>query len=64
MPIPPQLLRGADLVEQFHVLPGPRVGELLRAVEAAQARGEIGDRPQALAYVAQLLNSSAQPGQR
>lgn len=59
---PPQLLRGADLVEQFHVLPGPQVGELLRAVEAAQARGEVGDRPQALAYVAQLLNCSTQAG--
>ncbi|MFN4279014.1 CCA tRNA nucleotidyltransferase [Thermosynechococcus sp.] len=55
---PPQLLRGADLVEQFHLAPGPRIGELLRAVEAAQARGEVSDRPQALTYVAQILNCS------
>lgn len=61
---PPQLVRGADLVEAFQVSPGPRVGELLRAVEAAQARGEISDRPQALAYVAQLLNSSAESRHR
>ncbi len=55
---PPQLLRGADLVEQFQLRQGPEIGRILQAVEAAQARGEVGDRPAALAFVQRLLEPS------
>jgi len=55
---PPQLLRGADLVQQFQLRPGPAIGQILRAVEAAQARGEVSDHPGALAFVDQLLRQS------
>jgi poly(A) polymerase len=47
---PPRLLGGADLIAMGYQ-PGPRIGEILRAVEDAQLDGTITDRAAAEAFV-------------
>jgi poly(A) polymerase len=47
---PPRLLGGNDLVAMGHP-PGPRVGEILRALEEAQLEGEVTDRASAERFV-------------
>ncbi|MDW7711082.1 MAG: HD domain-containing protein, partial [Deferrisomatales bacterium] len=53
-PVEP-LLRGRDLVGKVGVDPGPRVGELLRAVEEAERSGAVRTRRQALALARRLV---------
>lgn len=48
------LVRGADVLA-LGVPPGPRVGELIRAVEAARDRGEIKTREEGLALLRQMI---------
>ena len=48
---PPKLISGHDLIDNFGMTPGPRVGELLEAVREAQAAGEIVTREEALDFV-------------
>lgn len=48
------LIQGRDVLE-LGVAPGPEVGRLVRAVEEARDRGEIGDRAEALALLARLV---------
>lgn len=45
---PPRLLTGQEVQETLGVEPGPRVGEALAAVRAAQVDGEVGSREEAL----------------
>lgn len=45
------LLRGDELAAQLGIAPGPRIGELLDQLAAAQYAGEVATREQALAYV-------------
>jgi tRNA nucleotidyltransferase/poly(A) polymerase len=52
---PAPLLTGNDLIREFHLAPGPQIGELLDALREAQAAGEIGARADALAMVARSL---------
>ncbi len=47
---PPPLLRGADLLAMGYS-PGPRIGEILRALEDAQLEGEIATRTAATEFV-------------
>jgi poly(A) polymerase len=47
---PPRLVSGDDLLQQFHLQPGPTIGELLAAIREAQAGGDVTDRQQALAF--------------
>ncbi len=47
---PRPLLRGDELARALGILPGPRVGELLEQLAAAQYAGELDDREQALEY--------------
>jgi len=47
---PVRLIGGADLLTEFNLQPGPLIGDLLYAVEDAQAAGEIATRPEALTY--------------
>jgi len=47
-PVP--LLRGDELARELGIPTGPRVGELLARLAAAQYAGEVGTRPQALAF--------------
>ncbi len=53
----PKLITGKDIIEEFSVEPGPRIGELLDAVREAQASGEISTREEALEMVGNSLNS-------
>jgi len=53
---PPVLLTGDDLIEQFNLKSGPRVGKLLEMVREAQAAGELEDRTQALAFARAKLD--------
>ncbi len=50
----PPLIRGGDLVQELGVPPGPAVGEILRAVEEAEAAGRVGTRNEALALARKL----------
>jgi poly(A) polymerase len=45
--IPPPLLRGNDLLE-LGLTPGPRIGEILHAIQTAQLEGEIKTRAEAV----------------
>jgi poly(A) polymerase len=51
--IPPPLIRGRDLLE-LGLKPGPRIGELLEAVETAQLEGEIKTREEAFKLLESL----------
>jgi poly(A) polymerase len=48
--LPQPLLRGDELARALGIATGPRVGELLEELAAAQYAGEIATREQALAY--------------
>jgi tRNA nucleotidyltransferase (CCA-adding enzyme) len=48
------LVQGRDVLA-LGVAPGPDVGRLVRAIEEARDRGEIGDRAEALALLGRLL---------
>jgi putative nucleotidyltransferase with HDIG domain len=52
---PPALVSGHDLIEQFGLESGPRLGQLLEALREAQATGEAPDREAALAFVRKKL---------
>ena len=47
---PPRLLDGNELMTEFDLKPGPRVGEVLEAIREAQATGKIHSREEALAF--------------
>lgn len=51
--IPPPLIRGRDLLE-LGLMPGPRIGELLEAVQTAQLEGEIKTREDAFKLLESL----------
>jgi poly(A) polymerase len=52
--IPARLVRGDDLIS-LGLEPGPRIGELLEAVQTAQLEGEIKTREEALELVKTLI---------
>jgi poly(A) polymerase len=47
---PPRLLDGNEIMTEFDLKPGPRVGEILEAIREAQATGKVGTRKEALAF--------------
>ncbi|MBL7184360.1 MAG: CCA tRNA nucleotidyltransferase [Anaerolineae bacterium] len=52
---PPKLISGHDLMDEFGLEEGPRIGELLEAVREAQVEGEVKTKEEALALVEGLL---------
>jgi tRNA nucleotidyltransferase/poly(A) polymerase len=54
---PPRLISGHDLVTQFSLQPGPRIGELLELVREAQVCGQVITREEALDLVRSQLAS-------
>jgi hypothetical protein len=52
--IPARLVRGDDLIA-MGLKPGPRIGELLEAVQTAQLEGEIKTRREALELLRTML---------
>jgi len=53
---PPRLLTGHDLIAMGFE-PGPRIGEVLRALETAQLEGEVVTREDALAWVRRVTGA-------
>ncbi|OPX20382.1 MAG: hypothetical protein BZ151_04015 [Desulfobacca sp. 4484_104] len=51
----PRLISGDDLIQEFHLTPGPQFRQLLEAVEEACLEGRISTRQQALDLVKKLL---------
>ncbi len=58
---PPKLVDGVQLMEGLGLPSGPRIGELLRAIEEAQAEGRVRTRDDALALARRLLQGNG-PG--
>jgi poly(A) polymerase len=56
---PEPLINGHDLLREFSLAPGPRIGELLEAVREAQVAGEVRSREEALALIRQELADPA-----
>ena len=54
--IPTPLVRGDDLIS-MGLQPGPRIGELLEAVQTAQLEGEVTTRAQALEWLEKTLGN-------
>ena len=52
---PAPLLNGRELIEIFELKPGPHIGQLLAALQEAQATGEVETREQAVGYIEALL---------
>jgi poly(A) polymerase len=46
---PPKLIDGHDLMREFGLKPGPKIGEILEAVRDAQGAGDLSTREEALA---------------
>jgi poly(A) polymerase len=55
---PPPLVRGDELAVELGIEEGPRLGELLRELEAAQYAGEVSDRAGALEHARRWQVSS------
>ncbi len=53
---PPRLLTGYDIMLQLGLPEGPLIGQLLAALEEAQAGGEIEGRDQALTFVREQMS--------
>jgi putative nucleotidyltransferase with HDIG domain len=58
---PERLLDGRDVMKALKIKPGPRVGELLKGLEEAQAEGTVRSRKDALAWVARQPPGGAPP---
>jgi len=58
---PPKLISGRDLISEFDLVPGPRVGELLERVREAQAEGLVSTHEEALALVQEILKGQTRP---
>lgn len=56
---PRSLVSGRDLIKELGLKPGPRIGELLTAIQVAQAEGLITTREEALAWAEQQHSSTA-----
>ena len=54
---PRPLLRGDELASELGIPTGPRVGELLEELAAAQYAGELATREQALGYARTLIDA-------
>jgi len=57
---PTPLVSGQDLIDALDLRPGPQIGQLLKALEEAQAEGQIANREQALALAHHLRSRSRQ----
>ncbi|MCD6400964.1 MAG: CCA tRNA nucleotidyltransferase [Anaerolineales bacterium] len=48
---PPPIISGVDLINEFDMYPGPRIGQLLEMVREAQVMGEVTTKENALLYI-------------
>ncbi len=54
--VPPKLISGHDLINNFNLKPGPEIGKLLEAIREAQACHEVSTKDEALAHASRLLS--------
>ncbi len=52
------LITGKVLMKQLKLTPGPQIGQILKAVEQAQAEGQVNDQASAIAFVQQWQDLS------
>lgn len=57
--MPVRLITGNDLIQEFRLKPGKRLGELLSMVREAQAAGDIQTREEALQFIRKELDWNA-----
>lgn len=57
--MPVRLVNGNDLMEEFKLNPGKKIGRLLTMVMEAQAAGEVSTREEALRYIKNKLDTGA-----
>ncbi|MCJ7605457.1 MAG: HD domain-containing protein [Dehalococcoidales bacterium] len=57
--MPPKLIDGNEIIQQFGIEPGPQVGRILEALREAQAAGEVTDKKQAADYINQMITGSS-----
>jgi putative nucleotidyltransferase with HDIG domain len=55
---PPRLVTGNELMEALGLRPGPRVGELLAAIEEAQAEGRLQSKAEAIALAKTVIDAA------
>ncbi len=53
--IPPKLISGHDIINEFGLTPGPQIGVLLEIVREAQAAGEVENREEAIKLIEKHL---------
>jgi poly(A) polymerase len=56
-PKPLKLIDGNEIIAEFRLEPGPRIGEILEALREAQAAGEITGKEQALEFIGRWLGA-------
>jgi hypothetical protein len=56
---PPRLLNGDEVMKEFDLKPGPRVGEVLEAIREAQASGKVSTREEAVSFGKDWLDQTA-----
>lgn len=56
----PTLVTGHALISQLGLTPGPEIGQLLKAVEQAQAQGEVSTQTDAIAWLKRHLASQSE----
>ena len=52
---PPKLINGNDVLKEFNLQPGEKIGDLLEQVAEAQVKGEVNIKREAIGYLGQLL---------
>ncbi len=55
--IPTPLITGKDLITEFSLPPGPKIGEILSAVQTEQLEGRLSDKEGALSFVKESLST-------
>ncbi len=58
---PKPLLTGEDLIQTFHLQPGPLIGQLLQKLEEAMVLEEVKTREEALIFLRQFLPAEKPP---
>jgi putative nucleotidyltransferase with HDIG domain len=54
---PPVLITGSDLINEFHLKPGPVIGEILELIREGQVSGEIVAKEDGLSWVREYLHN-------
>lgn len=54
--IPKPLLTGHDLIHDFEIDPGPKIGEILHKVQTEQLEGTLSDKKAAYQFVKETLS--------